>query len=55
MPFINETPAVVCFAGNEIGGVLEKPTRGDLDFDDFCLDCDRWLELMHEDLCEEVD
>ena len=33
MPFINSTPAVVCFAGNEIGGVLESPARS-IDMED---------------------
>ena len=48
MPFINELPAVVCFDGNEIGGILEPTGDRHLDEDDFCLDVDRWLAMMHE-------
>jgi len=48
MPFIEEVPAVVCFDGNEIGGVLERPERF-VDEDDFCVDVDRWLAMMHHE------
>jgi len=47
MPFVSNTPTVVCFDGNSIGGVLERPKVMSIDVDDFCLDVDRWLAMMH--------
>ena len=47
MPFINTTPCLVCFDGREIAGILDKPHSATIDIDDFCLDIDRWLAMVH--------